>query len=165
MDHRLSLPSPCLPAEICDYILDYLWDDHKTLQVCSLVTREWLPETRRHLFHFVRIISNERRVAFEDVISHSGGAVALGVRVLDLWERNTIPVSLPQMLASLGRLEKLTLRVYVLDDCSSSAETIAWPVLPMVKTLHVKISVVNDIASLQRFICACPSLSSLNIQI
>ncbi|KZT07929.1 uncharacterized protein LAESUDRAFT_650393, partial [Laetiporus sulphureus 93-53] len=55
MDHCQSLPSPRLPPKICDYILDYLWDDHKTLKVCSLVTREWLPTTRRHLFHSVRI--------------------------------------------------------------------------------------------------------------
>ncbi|KZT07955.1 uncharacterized protein LAESUDRAFT_650112, partial [Laetiporus sulphureus 93-53] len=50
-----QLSTPRLPLEMCDHILDYLWDDHKTLRSCSHVTREWLPTTRMHLFHHVRI--------------------------------------------------------------------------------------------------------------
>ncbi|KZT07925.1 uncharacterized protein LAESUDRAFT_88674 [Laetiporus sulphureus 93-53] len=171
-DHRLSLPSPRLPTEICDYILDYLWDDHKTLKVCSRVTREWLPRTRKHLFHSVRMFSNLRRVTFEDVILHSGDAVALCIRKLVMiWDLNEevllfpIPASMPRMLASLGRLEELTLCVSTWDDCYFSTETITWPVLPAVKALYLQMLIVNDVVSLQQFICACPSLSSLKLEI
>ncbi|KZT07962.1 uncharacterized protein LAESUDRAFT_811795, partial [Laetiporus sulphureus 93-53] len=171
MDHQLNLPSPRLPPEICDYILDHLRDDRKTLKVCSRVTREWLSRTRKHIFHFVLII-NLRLLAFEDVISHSGDAVALCVRELHLvWNlRNglcslPIPASVPRMLASLGRLEKFAFNNSVWDDRSSSAETITWPVLPIVNALYVNICTLNDVVSLQRFICACPSLSSLRLVI
>ncbi|KZT07930.1 uncharacterized protein LAESUDRAFT_724407 [Laetiporus sulphureus 93-53] len=172
MDHHPSLSSPCLPTEICDYILDHLWDDHETLKVCSRVTREWLPTTRKHLFSFVFII-NLRVVTFAEMIMHSGDALAFCVRQLFLvWylgQRGINPVPkptfVPRMLASLGRLEKLTLRVYMLDNCSSSAETITWPILPVVKTLRLRIDIVNDVVRLQRFICACPSLSSLKLWI
>ncbi|KZT07926.1 uncharacterized protein LAESUDRAFT_724403 [Laetiporus sulphureus 93-53] len=171
MDHHPSLPSPRLPTEICDYILDHLWDDHKTLKVCSLVTREWLPTTRKHLFDFVGIITKPQRVAFEDVILRSGDAVALCVRKLDLkWELGVsrsppIPVSVARMIASLGRLEELTLRGTIWSDSHSPPKTTTWPVLPMVKALHLRISIVAAVVSLQRFICACPSLSSLELQI
>ncbi|KZT07965.1 uncharacterized protein LAESUDRAFT_89934 [Laetiporus sulphureus 93-53] len=170
MDCHLSLPLPRLPPEICDYVLDHLWDDHKTLKVCSLVTREWLPTTRKHLFHSIRLFSNPRRVAFEDLILHSGNAVALCVRKLELkWTlvswTPTIPVSVPQTLASLSRLEELTLQGTIWSDSYSPAKTITWPVLPMVKAVHLQINDADDVVSLQRFICACPSLSSLNLQI
>ncbi|KZT07966.1 uncharacterized protein LAESUDRAFT_89935 [Laetiporus sulphureus 93-53] len=171
MDHHLSLPSPRLPSEICDYILDHLWDNHKTLQICSLVTREWLPKTRKHLFHSIHIFSNTRRVAFEDVILQSGDALALCVRKLNLMLdelEGGCPVSipsLPRILAPLGRLEELTLCVSTWDDCYFSTEPITWPELPAVKALHLHVPIVNDVVSLQRFICACPLLSSLELRI
>ncbi|KZT07928.1 uncharacterized protein LAESUDRAFT_88701 [Laetiporus sulphureus 93-53] len=168
MDHHPSLPSPRLPTEICDHILDHLWNDRKTLKVCSLVTREWLPTTRKHLFSFVRII-DLRLVTFAEMIMHSEDALALCIRkLLMVWGLNEevpIPTSIPRMLASLGRLEKLTLYVSTWDDCYFSTETITWPVLPMVKALDLSIGTVKDVISLQRFICACPSLSSLMLWI
>ncbi|KZT03273.1 uncharacterized protein LAESUDRAFT_704873 [Laetiporus sulphureus 93-53] len=167
MGDYLGLPSPRLPFEICDYILDHLWDDRKTLKVCSRVTREWLPTTRKHLFHFIRIVNDLELVAFEDVMLHSRDAVALCVRTLDFgWDdRFAIPAFVPQTLASFGRLEELTLRGTIWNDSYFSAKTIRWPILPMVKALHLHIRIVDDVVSLQRFICACPSLSSLKLQI
>ncbi|KZT07005.1 uncharacterized protein LAESUDRAFT_652307, partial [Laetiporus sulphureus 93-53] len=44
-----------LPQEIHDAILDHLHADFLTLKVCSLVCRAWLPTTRLHLFHSIRL--------------------------------------------------------------------------------------------------------------
>ena len=39
-----------LPAEILDYIVDFLHDSEHTLTSCCLVSKSWIPRTRRHLF-------------------------------------------------------------------------------------------------------------------
>lgn len=42
-----------LPPELCDQILDHLWDDRAALEACSLTCRAWLATTRIHLFHSI----------------------------------------------------------------------------------------------------------------
>lgn len=44
------MSSPRLPEELQDYIVDLLHNMEVTLRTCSLVSKSWLPRTRRHLF-------------------------------------------------------------------------------------------------------------------
>ncbi|TCD66774.1 hypothetical protein EIP91_000965 [Steccherinum ochraceum] len=46
---------PHIPLELVDIILDYLHDDKPTLAACSLVSRDWRPSTRYHLFQALHI--------------------------------------------------------------------------------------------------------------
>lgn len=39
-----------VPPEITDYIIDFLHSDKSTLRQCSLVCRDWVPPSSRHLF-------------------------------------------------------------------------------------------------------------------
>ena len=41
---------PHLPPELLDYIIDHLCGDQKVLQNCCLVSKSWIPRTRRYLF-------------------------------------------------------------------------------------------------------------------
>ena len=44
------MSSPTLVPDIFDLIVDHLRDDRKTLKACCLVSKEWVPPARRHLF-------------------------------------------------------------------------------------------------------------------
>ena len=46
-----------IPPEIVDRIIDYVHDDVKTLAVCSLIARDWVPSTRLHLFAKLSLLS------------------------------------------------------------------------------------------------------------
>jgi hypothetical protein len=46
---------PRLPIELVDIVIDFLHLDDETLEVCSLVCRNWLPASRFHLFGTVRV--------------------------------------------------------------------------------------------------------------
>ena len=48
------MPNPPLPAEILDNIIDYLHDNPETLKRCCLVSKSWIPRTRKHLFADVK---------------------------------------------------------------------------------------------------------------
>jgi hypothetical protein len=44
------MPNPDLPAELLDLIADLLHDASDALKNCCLVSKSWIPRTRRHLF-------------------------------------------------------------------------------------------------------------------
>ena len=44
------MSSPTFPLEILDHIVDLLHDDTEALKQCCLVSKSWMPRTRRHLF-------------------------------------------------------------------------------------------------------------------
>ena len=44
------MPSPYLPAELLDDIVDLLRDNNRALRNCCLVSKSWIPRTRHHLF-------------------------------------------------------------------------------------------------------------------
>ena len=44
------MSNPYLPPEILDCVVDLLYDDPNTLKGCCLVSKSWIPRTRKHLF-------------------------------------------------------------------------------------------------------------------
>jgi len=49
----------CLPAEVLDYIADLLHDREVELRNCCLVSKSWIPRTRKHLFADIRLDGEE----------------------------------------------------------------------------------------------------------
>ena len=49
---------PDLPPEILDHIVDLLHDDLEALRRCCLVSKSWVPRTRKHLFASVKFRSH-----------------------------------------------------------------------------------------------------------
>ena len=48
------MSSPYLPAELLDDVIDHLHDTKDTLRICSLVSKSWVPRTRKLLFADIR---------------------------------------------------------------------------------------------------------------
>ena len=44
------MSDPHLPAEMLDHIVDHLQDTEDALKSCCLVSKSWIPRTRKHLF-------------------------------------------------------------------------------------------------------------------
>jgi len=53
------MSNPYLPPEILDHIVNYLHDDQNALKGCCLVSKSWIPRTRKHLFAKVEFRSEE----------------------------------------------------------------------------------------------------------
>ena len=83
-----NLPSPRVPPEVTDRILDHLHDTKRILVKCSLVCRAWLPTTRYHIFENIDLWS---RAEFDRLYSLVGASkldtlpkAALYVRNLEI---------------------------------------------------------------------------------
>ena len=44
------MSNPHLPPELLDLIVDLLHDDHDALKACCLISKSWIPRTRKHIF-------------------------------------------------------------------------------------------------------------------
>ena len=53
------MSNPYLPPEILDYVVDILYDKPETLRNCCLVSKSWVPRTRKHIFAKVKLRSEE----------------------------------------------------------------------------------------------------------
>jgi hypothetical protein len=54
------MPNPYLPPEILDRVIDLLHDEPETLEWCCLVSKSWIPRTRKHLFADIRFRTEKR---------------------------------------------------------------------------------------------------------
>ncbi|PPQ80192.1 hypothetical protein CVT25_003545 [Psilocybe cyanescens] len=66
MDQLEDIPSPRLPQELIDHIIDHLYDDPLALANCARVCQAWLPTSRLHLF---------AKVSLKATSPHNGPAV------------------------------------------------------------------------------------------
>ena len=48
-----------LPPELDDLIIDHLYDDWRALACCALVRRSWLPRSRYHFWHELRLACSD----------------------------------------------------------------------------------------------------------
>ena len=59
-----------LPPEILDLVIDFLYDEPETLRQCCLVSKSWVPRTRKHLFAVIEFHTKDKieawRKAFPD---------------------------------------------------------------------------------------------------
>jgi len=54
-----------LPPEILDYIVDHLYDERETLKQCCLVSKSWIPRTRKHLFADIKFSTDRDLEAWQ----------------------------------------------------------------------------------------------------
>jgi hypothetical protein len=54
---QTAMSNPSIPQETWDHILDFFHGESKTLQQCCLVSKSWVPRSRKHLFREIRIMS------------------------------------------------------------------------------------------------------------
>jgi len=71
-----------LPQEILDYIADLLHDQPETLKRCCLVSRSWVPRTRKHLFADIRLRSVDDLRSWKKTFPDVGNSPAYHTRSL-----------------------------------------------------------------------------------
>lgn len=107
-----------LPLEICEEILDHLWDiespeSKRALVSCLLVARSWTPTCRLHLYRSIELESKRQFLRFLDTATSipSLGCLVRALLVsgksggqVDTSWINTVPVYLPSLLPNVDTL-------------------------------------------------------------
>lgn len=127
-----------LPQELADMIADYCRtpNDTSALVACSLVSREWLAASRRHLFHTLCIAGDPGVAGFSRFSGFLNGTpyVRRYVRELRLYSRparsNIARITMAELRSILERLPRLrAVELRRIEIISSGAvESLPYPI-------------------------------------
>ena len=79
---QTTMTNPYLVQEIIDYTIDLLHDDPETLKRCCLVSKSWVPRTRKHLFSHIQFRSPSDLEAWKKTFTDVANPPAYHVRTL-----------------------------------------------------------------------------------
>lgn len=168
--------SSIVPPEICDYIIDYLWDDYRALAACSLTCRSWLSSSRSHLFNFIHLERERDILQFLEILDNPPiASVSLARCVRDLTVAGTVARNhqcildaVTQILDHLNHVECLRVNTrgiigwHLQERLKDHLLTFS----PEIRKLHISSAHVFEWAHLEHLfelISGFPKLSSLEI--
>jgi len=162
-------PSPSMPLELWEQIIDCLSDDKTTLKSCSLTCQSWLPRTRYHTFSrvsihssncaaFTKLLESSSDVgSFIESLTIVGNFPWTGVHEpLHQWLKS-MPAWVPSRLPRIRHLEML--QVSIDKKISSSFLEL----LRTVTSLSLLFCHISGADLLIRLILAYPELKDLRL--
>ena len=100
------MPALHLPPEIYDHIVDLLQVHPCALKQCCLISKSWVPRTRKHLFAEVRFSSGDRLKSWKNVFPDPASSPGYHTRTLSVC-RNLEDAGDGNWLAGFPRVERL----------------------------------------------------------
>lgn len=164
------LPAQPFPAEITDYIIDYLWGDKCTLKACSLTCQAWLPATRYHLFKSIRIRSSDDCYRFYKLLSTRSllrsvdfAKYVREITFQDMPFRGLSMGKIANAFRKLRRVDCLKLSYWVYEDRPEDIVTGLGIAFPNIKDLGLVCVEWRNKDELLRLLHSFPHLSSLTV--
>jgi hypothetical protein len=139
-------PSPALPPELIDAIIDLLHDDRSALATCALVRRSWVPASRHRLFSRFTIINPSTCGLASDIFFPATCTIAWAVQHLELCNtgvyNRTIYNSrgtdaLREIIGKISSVTRLSLRESNIVDGAAIFSYVA-PLLRNLENLQLK---------------------------
>ncbi|GBE81687.1 hypothetical protein SCP_0400580 [Sparassis crispa] len=162
-----------LPPELFDETIDHLWDDPPSLKACSLTCRSWIPSSRLHLFHTVRLRDSADCERLEALVAASP-SITRCVRRLSLsaeyggvdadghaWEDDGWVDTAAPLLAQLTRVTTLGLSRIRWDALHPETQSTILRLSKSVRSLflfEVRFATAYDVLE---FLSAFPALEEL----
>jgi hypothetical protein len=78
------MSNPCLPAEILDDIVDHLHGTQDALRNCCLVSKSWIPRTRKHLFADIAFPTAKSLRSWKEMFPDPSTSLACYAKTLSL---------------------------------------------------------------------------------
>ena len=76
------MSTPYLPAELLDHVVDHLQDATDALRNCCLVSKSWIPRTRKHLFADVEFHTEEDPESWQETFPNPSTSPARYTKTL-----------------------------------------------------------------------------------
>ena len=80
-----TMPPPHLPAELLDHTVDHLHDARFALKNCCLVSKSWVPRSRKHLFANVTFKTAARLQSWKTTFPDPSTSPACYTKDLVVW--------------------------------------------------------------------------------
>ena len=161
---HLTFPSPTLPIELAEAIIDHLRSDGSSLKACSLVCKAWTHRARFNLFARLELYA---RTAKRMLSSESRTKMMPFIRQLHLigsWDgaAETHPLDeIVPILADFHHVRRVELFAFDLENSTSPISGVLASQFTHIVALHLIGANFLSFASFASVICAFPSLETL----
>jgi hypothetical protein len=119
------MSNPRLPVETLDYIVDHLHDTQDALRNCCLVSKSWIPRTRKHLFANVRFPTEKCIESWKKKFPDPSTSPACYAKALFVDCPRAITAG--SWLRGFSRVEHLEVNVRLRDFSSDGSTTLLVP--------------------------------------
>ena len=154
-----------LPPEILDLVVNHLHDEQTTLNVCCLVSKSWIPRTRKYLFAHLRLHHTDRPIqSWKRTFPDPSNSPAHHVSSLFLHAIHASTLADPDLgpwIRSFDRVGTLrvTLKFSALDQVSLVQLRGFSPTLKSLCLNHTKI----PLSEVFNLVCSFPLLEDLEL--
>ena len=149
---------PDLPPEILDSIVEFLYGETKALRQCCLVSKSWIPRTRKHLFAVVDFSSLDDIEAWKKTFPDPSNSPAHYTRDLEVYCSEVISIPTFPCLVRL-RVHDTTIPPSGLRSQMNLAPF--YEVSPALKSLFLATPFVLPLSKVFNLIRSLPSLEDL----
>ena len=148
-----AMPRPDLPPEILDSIVEFLYGETKALKQCCLVSKSWIPRTRKHLFAVIKFCNLDDIEAWKKTFPDPSNSPAHHTCALEVYCSEVISVP---TFPCLVRLEVISLS-------SQMNLTPFYELPPTLKSLFLSTIFTLPLSKVFNLIRSLPSLENLSL--
>jgi hypothetical protein len=137
------MSNPHLPAEMLNHIVDHLHDTRDALRNCCLVSKSWIPRTRKHLFANIVFPGVKTLQSWERTFPNPSTSPARYARTLLVGSSHvvvTADADADGWIRGFSRVEHLVLDSHSLFANSSSLVPFRG-FSPSLKSLHITVAI------------------------
>jgi hypothetical protein len=162
-----TMLDPRLPPEMLDYVIDHLHDTRDALRNCCLVSKSWIPRTRKHLFADIKFPTVESLQSWKETFPDPSTSPARYA--------NTLAIDYPQVVTAVdeasgwirafSRVEHLEVgtRIVYLNFYQSAAPLVTFHGFsPFIKSLRVVVPHLSP-SRISNLIISFPLLEDLAV--
>ena len=164
------MSDPPLPADILDHVADHLHDKPETLKQCCLVSKSWIPRTRKHLFADIKLDATRDLWSWKKTFPDPSTSPARYAKTLSVGCPDAVrPVDAEEggWITGFSRVEHLALGSYV-HDCGYYQPAAPFVPFhgfsPVMKSLRMEINGLPP-SQIINLICSFPFLEDLDVTI
>jgi hypothetical protein len=154
-----------IPPEILDCIVDLLHDKPETLKECCLVSKSWVPRTRKHLFADIRFLSVKHLESWKKTFPNPSGSPAYHTHTLSVGYTRAVTAADAEAggwIQTFSRVVRLWLyRSTTSPSDSESPLTPFYKFSPVLKSLRV--DAVFPCSHIFNLVCSFPLLEDLTL--
>ena len=122
-----TMSTPDLPPELLDQIVDHLQDTEEVLRNCCLVSKSWVPRTRRHLFAIIKFDTVEKLRAWKETFSDPSTSPAHYTKTLfiNCLQAAGADAEMGSWIRAFSRVTHLG--VMALNECTTRRSLVSFP--------------------------------------
>jgi len=101
-----TMSNPRLPADMLDHVVDHLHDEKCALRNCCLVSRSWIPRTRKYLFADIKLQTKENLESWKETFPDPSTSPAHYTKSLSI--SCTLPITAAETGDWIGGFPRVT---------------------------------------------------------